>query len=85
MEQTREGDRLFDRLPEARRPEPASSVKGSLTRTGILPSQALRALSEDLADVELASGNERRFLHRFCPPLSSLKISTKRLSSPRWR
>jgi dCTP deaminase len=45
MEPISERDKLFDRLPDARRASaPADSVKGSLTRTGILPSQAIRAL-----------------------------------------
>ena len=43
MEQASERDKLFERLPETRRPEPAP-VRSSLTRTGILPGQALRAL-----------------------------------------
>jgi dCTP deaminase len=43
MEPASERD-MFDRLPQARAQEPAPQVKGSLTRTGILPSQALRAL-----------------------------------------
>jgi dCTP deaminase len=44
MEQPRERDQLFDRLSERQRIPPAAPVKGSLARTGILPSQALRAL-----------------------------------------
>ena len=43
MEQPIERDRLFDGLPERPRAEPRP-VKGSFTRTGILPSQALRSL-----------------------------------------
>ncbi len=44
MEQASERDKLFGGLPEARRPGSATQVKSSLTRTGILPGQALRAL-----------------------------------------
>ena len=44
MEQASERDRLFDGLPESPRAEPRPPVKGSFTRTGILPSQALKAL-----------------------------------------
>lgn len=44
MEQASENRKLFDGLPEGRRAERAALVKGSLARTGILPSQALRAL-----------------------------------------
>jgi dCTP deaminase len=44
MEQASERDKLFGGLPETRRPGSATPVKSSLTRTGILPSQALRAL-----------------------------------------
>jgi dCTP deaminase len=44
MEQSSENRKLFEGLPEERRAEPAVLVKGSLARTGILPSQALRAL-----------------------------------------
>ena len=44
MEQASEHDRWFDGLPDRLRAEPQSPVKGSFTRTGILPSQALRSL-----------------------------------------
>ena len=45
MEQASERDKLFDGLPEKPRTLAAgASVKSSLARTGILPSQALRSL-----------------------------------------
>ena len=44
MEQASERDKLFGGLPETRRAGSAAPVKSSLTRTGILPGQALRAL-----------------------------------------
>src|SRR6516165_10809203 len=44
MEQASEHDGWFDGLPDRLRAEPQSPVKGSFTRTGILPSQALRSL-----------------------------------------
>ena len=44
MEQAGERDRLFDGLPESPRAEPRPPVKGTFTRTGILPSQALKSL-----------------------------------------
>ena len=44
MEQSGERDRLFDGLPESPRAEPRPPVKGTFTRTGILPSQALKSL-----------------------------------------
>src|SRR3954452_7855353 len=44
MEQPRERDQLFDRLPERQRIPPAAPVKCPRARTGILPSQAVRSL-----------------------------------------
>src|SRR5512141_2308207 len=44
MEQASERGKLFDGLPEGPRAEPRAPVKGSFTRTGILPSQALKSL-----------------------------------------
>jgi dCTP deaminase len=44
MGQASENGRLFGGEAEGQRAEPAARVKGSLARTGILPSQALRAL-----------------------------------------
>ena len=45
MGQPSERDKLFDGLPEKPRTlAPGPSVKSSLARTGILPSQALRSL-----------------------------------------
>src|SRR5215471_21395438 len=43
MEQPSERDRWFG-LPDRPRAEPRPPVKGSFSRTGILPSQALRSL-----------------------------------------
>ena len=44
MEPSSEADRLFERLPEGARAEPADPGKGALARTGILPCQGIRAL-----------------------------------------
>src|SRR6476661_10424153 len=44
MEQPNQRDRLFAGLAERPCAEPRPAVKGSFTRTGILPSQALKSL-----------------------------------------
>jgi dCTP deaminase len=44
MEPASEADKLFERLPEAARAEPTDSARAALTRTGMLPSQGIRAL-----------------------------------------
>jgi dCTP deaminase len=44
MEPQSPADRLFERPPDAARPEGADPVKGALARTGILPSQGIRQL-----------------------------------------
>jgi dCTP deaminase len=44
MEPASEADKLFERLPEAARAEPTDPARAALTRTGILPSQGIRAL-----------------------------------------
>src|SRR6516225_8116482 len=44
MEQASEHDKWFDGLPDRLGAEPQPPMKGSFTRTGILPSQALRSL-----------------------------------------
>src|SRR5262245_2253872 len=44
MEHAGEHEAIFDGMPEARRPDSALPVKSALSRTGILPGQAIRAL-----------------------------------------
>ena len=44
MEQAGETGKLFEGVPEGRRTQDAAAVKSPINRTGILPSQALRAL-----------------------------------------
>src|SRR5688572_21458143 len=52
MEQAGETGKLFEDVPEGRRTQDAAAVKSPINRTGILPSQALRAL---IASGEIAA------------------------------